>query len=620
MNKVVNINLNGIIITIDEEAYERLKNYIDQLRKHFSGTEGSAEIISDIETRIAELLQLKLNATYQVILLKDVEEVIAIMGLPGDMDSEGQEQAQQEQKSTTQQATARKLKRDTSNKMIGGVCAGLGNYFNIDPLVARAAFLISFFVFGSGLLLYVILWAVMPEATADEVLQYNAAGNRKLYRNPDNKMLGGVCSGIAAYLGIDEIWVRLAFAGSFFFFGSGLLAYIILWLIIPEAKSSAEKLQMKGLQIHVNNIEQEVRNAAAHVRAKAPFIPKALSLFLKIVIGLLLLFIIVVFVIPSAGVLAFLNLGTDADDDIRILFESLTITPEIFMLAKWGINLLVISVLASLLAFVVRLFVKFRLSLINALTGFVFVISIILLVMAGVKYASEVDEEGVYVEEVKNVIPADTLTIKINDVQGDDANKFDVTFDDEVDEELEHSTWVIKDGELLLNQPELKIKPIQAKEMEVMVKKEARGKTTEKAEKIAEAISMNLEVKPDLISFNNLASPGKDKGYRYQEASVGIKIPVGTVIRFQTTALELVDDFDSDYGDAGINKYVFVKVTDDGLKCLTCDNPDEIWELNAKIEESVTDSTSKDGKTKVKITRRKMGPISIDFSKTETKK
>ena len=89
MNKVVNINLNGIIITIDEEAYERLKNYIDQLRKHFSGTEGSAEIISDIETRIAELLQLKLNATYQVILLKDVEEVIAIMGLPGDMDSEG---------------------------------------------------------------------------------------------------------------------------------------------------------------------------------------------------------------------------------------------------------------------------------------------------------------------------------------------------------------------------------------------------------------------------------------------------------------------------------------------------------------------------------------------------
>jgi hypothetical protein len=96
MNKVVNINLNGIIITIDEEAFGKLKNYIDALRKHFAGTEGSAEIISDIETRIAELLQLKLSAAYTVIQSNDVDEVIGIMGNPWEMESgeEGQEEGE----------------------------------------------------------------------------------------------------------------------------------------------------------------------------------------------------------------------------------------------------------------------------------------------------------------------------------------------------------------------------------------------------------------------------------------------------------------------------------------------------------------------------------------------
>ena len=103
MNKVVNINLNGIIISIDEVAYEQLKQYIDALHKHFSGTEGSAEIISDIETRIAELLQLKLTDNYTVILPKDVADVIAVMGNPWQMECE--DEAQSSNQSTTQNNT-----------------------------------------------------------------------------------------------------------------------------------------------------------------------------------------------------------------------------------------------------------------------------------------------------------------------------------------------------------------------------------------------------------------------------------------------------------------------------------------------------------------------------------
>jgi phage shock protein PspC (stress-responsive transcriptional regulator) len=219
MNKVVNINLNGIIIIIDEVAYEQLKQYIDALHKHFSGTEGSAEIISDIETRIAELLQLKLTDNYTVILPKDVADVIVVMGNPWQMEGEEEKQSSSH---LTNQSTAqnnsgpKKLKRDPHNKLISGVCGGLGNFLNIDPIIARAGFLISFFIFGSGLLLYLILWVIMPEASTDELPQFSGTSSRKLYRNTDDKMIGGVCSGIGAYLSVSEVVMRVVFLISFF--------------------------------------------------------------------------------------------------------------------------------------------------------------------------------------------------------------------------------------------------------------------------------------------------------------------------------------------------------------------------------------------------------------------
>lgn len=154
MNKVVNINLNGIIINIDELAYDKLKKYMDALHKHFNGKAGAAEIISDIETRIAELLQLKLTDSYTVIQLNDVDDVIAIMGNPWEMDAEEGEENQKQ--TTTEEPKAnpnfrdKRLKRDPRNKVLGGVCGGIGNYLNIDPIFARAAFLIAMFVFGTG--------------------------------------------------------------------------------------------------------------------------------------------------------------------------------------------------------------------------------------------------------------------------------------------------------------------------------------------------------------------------------------------------------------------------------------------------------------------------------------
>lgn len=85
---------------------------------------------------------------------------------------------------------------------------------------------------------------------------YTTSGNKRFYRNVDEKVFGGVCSGIAAYFDFDPIWLRLAFALSFFFAGTGLILYLILWLIIPAARTTAEKLEMRGERVNISNIEK----------------------------------------------------------------------------------------------------------------------------------------------------------------------------------------------------------------------------------------------------------------------------------------------------------------------------------------------------------------------------
>ncbi|MFT5903018.1 MAG: phage shock protein PspC (stress-responsive transcriptional regulator), partial [Bacteroidia bacterium] len=92
---------------------------------------------------------------------------------------------------------------------------------------------------------------------------------KRLFRDPDNRVIGGVCAGISNYLGLgDPIWLRLALVISFFFFGTGFLLYLILWIIIPEAVTTADKLQMRGENVTVSNIEKKVNEELETVKNK----------------------------------------------------------------------------------------------------------------------------------------------------------------------------------------------------------------------------------------------------------------------------------------------------------------------------------------------------------------
>ena len=149
---------------MDEEAYERLKEYIASLERHFAATQGHDEIMQDIEARIAEILSMKLSASKKIIMMADVDEVITIIGKPEDMGGEPVDGTQHDGSAPRYSYPRRRLYRDEDNEVVGGVCAGLGAFFDIDPVWIRLVWAISIFVFGVGFLFYIIMWIIIPSA------------------------------------------------------------------------------------------------------------------------------------------------------------------------------------------------------------------------------------------------------------------------------------------------------------------------------------------------------------------------------------------------------------------------------------------------------------------------
>ena len=172
MNKIIQINLAGQAVAIDEQAYEILKAYLNKLYKHFDNTESGEEIINDIEARLSELFFNNIKGNHTFINEGDVTEAISLMGSPEDIELEEEtEQKVHEQQETNSHSNnsdnshSKKLFRDPDDQVLGGVCSGLAAYFNIDVSVVRIlTVLVVLFGIGTPIPVYLILWAVMPVA------------------------------------------------------------------------------------------------------------------------------------------------------------------------------------------------------------------------------------------------------------------------------------------------------------------------------------------------------------------------------------------------------------------------------------------------------------------------
>ncbi len=302
MKQVININFQGRVVPIETTAFEILKNYTASLNRHFANEEGKDEIINDIESRIGELFQERITKGATCITEDDVNAVINSIGRPEDFEpmedaaqtSTASSSYQQQAAGSTNAMGHKKLFRDENNKVLGGVCSGLANYFNIDAVIARIIFVILLFS-GIGFLTYIIMWIAVPSSSTQQI----GGTRKKLFRDPDEKMIAGVCSGIGNYFGINPWIPRVLFLlpflsflsrwghwGGFWDFGdvirftfspTSLIVYIILWIVIPEALTTSEKLEMKGEKVDMNSIKNSVMEEMKGVGKKAEKFSKEAS-------------------------------------------------------------------------------------------------------------------------------------------------------------------------------------------------------------------------------------------------------------------------------------------------------------------------------------------------------
>ncbi len=163
MKKTISVNLNGTLFYIDNDAYALLEEYLNRIEVHFSGEDEAKEIMSDIEARIAEILNERTGGAKKVVSSDDIEEIIRIMGSPNDFGEQGQEEHKNNYHSHSHKH--RRIYRDPDNRVLGGVCGGLGAYVNVDPVIFRIIFVVAFFGVGVGFLIYLLLWIIIPEAT-----------------------------------------------------------------------------------------------------------------------------------------------------------------------------------------------------------------------------------------------------------------------------------------------------------------------------------------------------------------------------------------------------------------------------------------------------------------------
>ena len=352
MKKTFTISLGHSVFNVEEDAYDILKMYLDSIKNYFQKMENDSEIISDFELRIAENFSSKLSSGKQYINLTDVKEVIQIMGSLDDFQEiydDQTEDVKEEKKENN------KLYRDSSNRIIAGVCSGIAEYFKIDPIIVRILFFIAV---PLNLIVYIIFWIGIPTKDFDPDLR------KILYRDKENGVIGGVAKGLSNYLKIDANIIRVVFVVSLFFGGAGLLFYLLLWFFTKEAKTIGEKMNMSGFNVNLSNIEDFIKkktkslNSPENTLTKIFLFPFRLlapliNVFLKIGVFVLkgvffivsstfIVFYSILLVVFSR--ILFEDINRDQDPDF---YELLNAVPDYFVI--FSIIFLILTIIISLI-------------------------------------------------------------------------------------------------------------------------------------------------------------------------------------------------------------------------------------------------------------------------------
>jgi len=517
MNKTISINLGGMFFHIDEDAYQKLSRYFDAVKRSLS-PDGREEIMKDIESRIAELFQERIQNEKQVVSLIEIDAVIGIMGQPED--------------------------------------------YKIDEEAAQS-----------------IDYSIPSKA-------------KKLYRDKENSIIGGVASGFGHYLNIDPVWIRLLFviivvAG----FGSPILIYLILLVIIPVAKTTSQKLEMKGEPITISNIERKVKEGIDDIAEKfnkidsqkftentrqgihktstsiGKLFTTLFGLFTKIIGGIIVLFssiALIGFCVASV----FMIFSANMPDNFILNHIKTPIGLEtpiwiqgILMLLVFGIPFFFILLLG------LKLLVNHMKS-IGAIAKYTllatWIIALGIAISLGINEASQLAFEGKSVQKQELIInPTDTLLIKFKNNDFYSKNVFHETdfriTQDEKNKEIIYS-----------NNVSIEIMETESPIAYLQVEKLAKGKSADDARKRAEKIKYGFKIDGNVLQLNNYLIAAVEDQFRGQEIALYLYLPKGTHFKtdknFYSYDISNDDFFNLHYSSSD---YIY-RVDLEKVKCLNC--------------------------------------------------
>jgi phage shock protein PspC (stress-responsive transcriptional regulator) len=577
MKKNISINISGIIFHIEEDGYERLKKYLDSINKYFSSFEDSAEILADIESRIAEIFLSKLNEGKQIITSDDVNALMATMGSVSDFKAAEEEEiigdhAQRpseekgkspHQKSDYSSYTAPKqLVRDQKRKILGGVCAGIAHYANIDPVWIRLLFALFTAAYGVTLLIYAILWVAMPGSFDLEEPEVN----KKMFRDPETKALAGVSGGIAAYFGIDIVVVRVLFIVFTLAGGLGLLVYVVLWIILPEAHSITDRMQMQGEPVTLSNIESNIKKGLdfkegedENVFVKILLFPFRLIAFvitglgkiivplievLRVAIGILitifgfsLIFGVVIIIGAALGLHSFPSHWVPNHHDIAFPLETLQNLVPGWMILAGSLAGIIPSILIVLLGFSI---IAKRGVITPPIGWTLFVIFFVSLVSLGFgipQIAYKFTEEGDYKTEQIFDLDGKKAVLKLKEVGMDD---YDVT--------------------------DMTLRGYDGKDFKLVESYEARGTSRQNAIENARMVTYSVTQQDSILTFDSNLQFKDDAVFRDQHLKLYLYIPYG----YPFVMDEGVSRFITQYVDYDFLDGYTWQMTPEGLVCNDC--------------------------------------------------
>jgi phage shock protein PspC (stress-responsive transcriptional regulator) len=519
MNKTTSINLGGYFFHIDEDAFRKLSNYFDAVKRSLS-PDGREEIINDIENRISELFTEKLGSTKQVIGLKEVDDIITIMGQPED--------------------------------------------YKIEDETPKNDFQSNYTLSSSS---------------------------KKLYRDKDNSFLGGVLSGLGHYLGVDPLWLRIIMVILFFGFGTGLVVYIILWILIPEAVTTSQKLEMKGEPINISNIEKKVKEGINEISDKfsnldqdkmatnakngaerigntiSEIVTSIFNVISKIIGSFIVLIssMTLISIIISGIAMVFFSSMPD-----NFLYNHIH-TPFSFETPIWIQGLLLIIVVGIPIFYLLILGLKLLTSRIKSIGNTInysllaiWIIGLASVLFLTIKEISQNAYTGKDIEKVAiNLKPTDTLAIKFisNKLYGKDNydyENFEVIHDD-TDKEI-----------IFSNNVSIKIVETNEPIAFLQIEKSAEGSSIKKAKETAEKIKYNVKIENNNLILDNYWITDLANKKHDQEVELFLYLPKGTIFKVDKN-FKHFDISENDYFNLHYSSdtYTYI-VSENKVLCMNC--------------------------------------------------